>query len=243
MRGLPVRRIASTALCATLALGIAAPTALAADGDAARERTHAVSRAPVPGVDALLNQVSGLGHLGTVLTPVTDLLNTVLKADNGRLTPEQATQLGNAVKEALAKIAAAAPATSSVTAPTGTTTSTTTGTSTTTSTDVTSTPPAGTTLPTGTLPALTKSAHDGRAKAAAADPVDDALAVLQKAVAALLAAATSGDVGQIVPAATGVVTGVVGLLAATLENAGLTLPSLPGLPASPPATGGLLPTG
>ena len=92
MRGLPVRRIASTALCASLVLGLAAPAAMAADGAAARERAAAASDAPVPGVAALRAQVKGLADLSTVLTPVTEPLNTVLKADDGRLTPGQATR-------------------------------------------------------------------------------------------------------------------------------------------------------
>ncbi|MFI7503457.1 hypothetical protein ACIBVL_34305 [Streptomyces sp. NPDC049687] len=106
MRGLPVRRIASTALCATLGLGIAAPAAVAAD--AARDRGAAASRVTVPGADALLTQTKSLGELGTALIPVTDLLDTVLKADKGRLTPDQATKLGDAAKDAIAKIDAAA---------------------------------------------------------------------------------------------------------------------------------------
>ncbi|WP_333737906.1 hypothetical protein [Streptomyces sp. IBSBF 2806] len=110
MRGLPVRCIASTALCASLVLGLAAPAAMAADGAAARERVAAASDAPVPGVAALRAQGKGLADLSTVLAPVTETLNTVLKADDGRLTPGQATRLGDAVKTAVAKITAAAPA-------------------------------------------------------------------------------------------------------------------------------------
>ena len=78
MRGLPVRRLASTALCASLVLGVAAPTAFAADG-LAPERT-AASKAPLPNADALLAQTKSLGDLGSLLTPVTDLVNAVLAA-------------------------------------------------------------------------------------------------------------------------------------------------------------------
>jgi hypothetical protein len=65
----------------------------------------------------------------------------------------------------------------------------------------------------------------------------DALAALQKAVDALLAAITSGDVGQVVPALTGVVTGLVNFLAATLLGGGLSAPTLPGLPPLPSLPG------
>ena len=78
--------------------------------ESARHSVHAASRAPVPGADALLAQVKGLGDLGGVLAPVTDLLNAVLKADNGQLSAEEATKLGDAVKDAIAKATAAAPA-------------------------------------------------------------------------------------------------------------------------------------
>ncbi|MCQ9134897.1 hypothetical protein KMS84_29530, partial [Streptomyces sp. IBSBF 2807] len=110
MRGLPVRRIASTALCASFVLGLAAPAALAADGAAPRERVAAASDAPVPGVAALLAQGKGLGDLSAVLAPVTQTLTTALKADDGRLTPGQATRLGDAVRTAVAKISAETPA-------------------------------------------------------------------------------------------------------------------------------------
>jgi hypothetical protein len=114
MRGLPLRRIASTAICAALLAGVTGPTAVAADS--ARKGVHTAS-APVPGADALLAQVKGLTDLGIVLTPVTDLLNTVLKADNGQLSPDEATKLVQAAKDAIAKVSAAAPVTAPSTLP------------------------------------------------------------------------------------------------------------------------------
>ncbi|MFJ8791364.1 hypothetical protein [Streptomyces sp. NPDC102462] len=90
----------------TLLVGIAGPAAVAADSS--RERTHAASRAPVPGADTVLAQTKAPAGLGAVLTPVTDLLNQALK--NGQLTPEQAQTLADAVKAAIAQITAAAPA-------------------------------------------------------------------------------------------------------------------------------------
>ncbi|MHB9851280.1 hypothetical protein ACSYGO_18785 [Streptomyces krungchingensis] len=235
MRALPARRIASTALSATLLLGIAAPAAIAADGDSSRGTSHTAA-APVPGADALLAQVQSLADIGGVLSPVTDLLNTVLKADNGQLTPDQATKLGQAVKDAIAKVAAAAPATPPVALPDTTTPTTT------------------------TLPSVTKSAEakDGKAPAAKAqmDLKGDALTALQAAVDALLKAATSGDPAQVVPAVTAVVTGLVNFVVATVLGGGLPAANLPGLPSlsgvtstlptsdvtSTLPTGGLLPT-
>ena len=243
MRGLPVRRIASSALCGALLLGLAGPAAAAAETETARERVQAASQAPVPGADGLLAQVQGLGNLGAVLTPVTDLLNAVLKADSGQLSPEEATKLVDAVKAAIAKVSAAAPA-APVTPPAATLPAAPTGALPTSS------------LPTSSLPALpslTKSADDSKASSAQlpADLVADALAALQKAVDTLLKAVTSGDPTQVVPAVTGVLTGLVNVLAATLLGGKLPLPNLPGLPALPSLpslpTGGLptggLPTG
>ncbi|MFD7132994.1 hypothetical protein [Streptomyces sp. NPDC059894] len=283
MRGLPVRRIASTALCATLVLGIAAPIALAAEGDtAARERTLAASRAPVPGADTVTSQLELLSALGIVLTPVTELLDTAMKADNGQLTADQAKQFGDAVKQAVATITTVIPATPATppatttpdtaattdtaaatdTAATTTDTAATTGTDTaaTTATDTaattatgtapTTTTPAGATgtaptttvitdpATTSTLPLLTRSAAEAKARTAAADLRKDALTALQQALDTLLAAVTSGDVGQVLPATTAVVNDLVDLVAATLLGGDLPAPTLAGLPqpAAAPAT-------
>ncbi|MEU1477041.1 hypothetical protein [Streptomyces sp. NPDC005760] len=107
MRGLPARRIASAALCAALLVAVAGPAAVA---DPAREHTRAASRASLPDADTLA-QVKSLSDLGGVLTPVTDLLNSVLKADNGQLPADEATRLGTAVKDAIAKVTPTAPTT------------------------------------------------------------------------------------------------------------------------------------
>ncbi|MFJ9536278.1 hypothetical protein ACIRPX_03315 [Streptomyces sp. NPDC101225] len=212
MRGLSARRIAATALSATLLVGITGPAAVAAGS--ARESTHAASRgAPVPGADALLAQVKSLGDLGSVLSPVSALLNAVLKADNGQLSADEAQKLVTAVKDAITKITApaaavpgaatapVAPADSSVASPVGLTS-----------------------LPQQGAPGKTPAPKDLKA---------DALAGLQKALDTLLAAVTSGDASKVVPAVTGVLTAVVNFLAATLLNGGLPAPNLPGLPALP----------
>ncbi|MGJ5751660.1 hypothetical protein FB563_3995 [Streptomyces puniciscabiei] len=113
MRVPPVRRIASTALCAALLAGVTGPAAFAADSTP--ERTRATAQAPAPGADEVLTQVNSLGHFGTVLEPVKTLLDAVLKADKGQLSADQATKLVKAAKDAVAKAAAAAPATSTPT--------------------------------------------------------------------------------------------------------------------------------
>ncbi|GAA2893306.1 hypothetical protein [Streptomyces mexicanus] len=103
MRGLPARRIASTALCAAVLAGIGAPAALAADP--AREHHRATApRSPLPAADALLDRVEGLGDLGGRLAPVHDLLAAVLTADHGTLTVLDAKKLGDAAKNALAQL-------------------------------------------------------------------------------------------------------------------------------------------
>ncbi|MFD4522444.1 hypothetical protein ACFWP7_00600 [Streptomyces sp. NPDC058470] len=239
MRALPARRIASSALCATLLLGIAAPVAVAADSDSARGRTSAAA-APVPGADALLAQVQSLADIGGVLKPVTDLLDAVLKADNGQLSADQAATLGQAVKDAIAKLTAAVPVTPPVAVPDAPAVPATPA--------LPATPaapavpavpalPAAPALP--AVPALPKSAGDqddkapgasGSRAAAPADLKADALAALQKAVDTLLAAVTSGDPAGVVPAATAVVTGLVNLIVAVVLGGGLPVPDLPGLP-------------
>ncbi|WP_406169319.1 hypothetical protein [Streptomyces sp. NBC_00996] len=69
--------------------------------------THAAVRDP--SADVLLAQVQSLGDIAGVLTPVIDLLNAALKADNGRLFADDAAKLSQAVKDATAKVTAAAP--------------------------------------------------------------------------------------------------------------------------------------
>jgi hypothetical protein len=219
MRVLPARRIASTALCAALLVGMSGPAAVAAD--AAGERTHAASRAPLPDADTLLTQVKSLGDLGSVLTPVTDLLTSVLKADDGRLSAAEATELGTAVRDAIAK--------ATRTAPTAPVTPTTPATPTTPVTPATPALPTAV-VPTGTLPALTKSG--GEAEAAPTDVIGDALAALQKAIDELIQAVTSGDAEQVASAVSASVTSLVNTVVATLLGGKLPAPSLPGLPAN-----------
>lgn len=93
MRALPARRLALGACCAALLVGITGPTALAADTPG--ERTRAAS------ADALLVQVRSLDAYEGELTPVADLLEAVLGADDGLLSPSEVGRLGEAAREAL----------------------------------------------------------------------------------------------------------------------------------------------
>jgi hypothetical protein len=161
---------------------------------------------PVPHADALRPQVEALAELGGVLTPVTDLLNTVLKADDGQISVEQAAKLGDAVKDATAKItdvasaaAVTPPATSMTTTPSTTTGSTTTD---------------DTTTPTPSL-LLTLIQNS-----------DDAGARSVKAPADLLAT----QVESTLPA---VISGLVDAVAATMLDTELPAPDLAGLSSLP----------
>ncbi|WP_461075680.1 hypothetical protein [Streptomyces deserti] len=79
MPALSAQRLASSALCATLALGVASPAALAAD----TTRDHTPEAAPVVDVATLQTQVQQLGYIGTVVPPVTALMDAALKAERG----------------------------------------------------------------------------------------------------------------------------------------------------------------
>ncbi|WP_327743848.1 hypothetical protein OHO28_18505 [Streptomyces europaeiscabiei] len=251
MRVLPARRLAVSALCATLLLGVSAPAALAADVESARDRARSAAPVPVPvpGADAeaLQAQLKGLGDLGGVLKPVTDLLDAVLKADNGRLPADQAAKLGKAVQDAIAKAKAEAPVTPPAVPPAALPADPA-------APAVPSTPPSATTptvpgapvvpsVPAAPQQAVTLPAFDrGLAQPAgrsAADPVTDALTALQVAVDTLLKAVASGDPAQVLPAVTGVVNSLVKLIAATLLGSNLPAPAaLPPVqtPADPAVT-------
>ncbi|MEU3839106.1 hypothetical protein AB0E88_03575 [Streptomyces sp. NPDC028635] len=201
MRGLSVRRVASTALCATLALGIAAPAALAADAVPGGHR--AASRAPAPDADGVLDQVAGLGDLGALLKPVTDLLGNLLGTGSGQLGADDAADLTGTVQDALAEVQANLPSATNVAS------------------TVTTTPSTAATPSTPATPAAPATTASGHADAALAD--------LQKAVDALVKATSSADNTQVGPATNGLVTGVVNLVNATLADSGLSTSGITGL--------------
>ncbi|MFI7391642.1 hypothetical protein [Streptomyces tendae] len=231
---LPARRIATSALCAGLLIGLSGPAVMAADGDSVRERTHAASHAPLPDAEELQSQVGSLAGLGGVLTPVTDMLSAVLKADNGQLSATDADKLSAAVKDALAKADAAdADADDVATTPSTTTP----GTTTPAQPPAVTAPEAGTDTPV-TLPApVTAQSDDGTA--AASDLSAAAEAALQKQIDALVKATTSGTAEQVSPAVKDLMTGIVNVVAATMVGNGLPaadLAGLAGVPTAPEAT-------
>ncbi|MFJ8469447.1 hypothetical protein [Streptomyces swartbergensis] len=102
MCALPARRIASSALCAALLVGITGPVAMAADS--ARGHAHVAPDARLPGANTRLAQIAKLNW--GELTPVADLLNAVLRDSNGLLPAAEARKLGAEAKAALAEAAA-----------------------------------------------------------------------------------------------------------------------------------------
>ncbi|NEA02148.1 hypothetical protein G3I28_22915, partial [Streptomyces sp. SID10116] len=98
MRALPVRRLATTTLCAALLLGTAGP-ALASVGDAPHDPARTVTSAPA--APDPMAQVQQLSTIGKVLTPVTELLTAVLKAPGNKLSADEAKKHADAVKAAL----------------------------------------------------------------------------------------------------------------------------------------------
>jgi hypothetical protein len=255
MRALSARRLASSSLCAALVLGITAPAALASDRDSSHDRTRVT--APVPAADALMTQVESLDDLTRALKPVTALLTSVLRQDDGQLSAAQAARLGGEVKKALAELAPGAPVTppAKPAAPGASEPAkpTTPGNSTKpvwpakpakpmkpTKPLVPApvTGPGGTTVPRlWTSPALSLP---GGSVAYDRNPIDlerAAVADLQEKVNTLLKAATSGDRAQVAPAVRGVLTGTVNVVTAGLVGGGLPKASLPGLPPLQPSAG------
>ncbi|MFD3994140.1 hypothetical protein [Streptomyces sp. NPDC058583] len=254
MRPLATRHITALAISAVITLGTAGPAI--ADHHHPSTAAERAARAPLPEAAALLTQADALGDLGSVTTPVTELVTAALKADSGQLPAADAealkAKIAVAVEEAKATAPAPLPDTPAtppaadlpVTPP---------------STDLPVTPPAAElpvtppaaetpvelpaapveapalpVKPPVTLPvaADAKSAWAGKA-AAPADVVDDALATVEKAVAALLAAVTSGDAAGVVPQVTATLTSLVNLAVATVLGSGLPAPDLAGLPTLP----------
>ncbi|MEU6478856.1 hypothetical protein ABZ858_18560 [Streptomyces sp. NPDC047017] len=230
MRGLPARRAASTALCAALLAGIGAPAAMAADSTREHSRAAAPG-SPLPDADALLDQVKNLGDLDSRLAPIRDLLTAVLTSGTGALSAADATKLGDAAKDALAKADAAVAAATAATA---------------------TAPRAGsapavpfTTAAAQAAPAersvllpapAVRAAAPGAAPASrqrAADPASDALTALRTALDNLLKAVTSGDTGQVLPAVTGLMKGLTDLVGSAVPDTGLT--ALPSTSATAPA--------
>jgi hypothetical protein len=100
MRHLPVRPLVTGAVCAALALGATAPVAAAGDtpsGDGARQ-----TPAAAPSAAALRAQVTRLRQAGEVLTPVSRLLDAILRADGHQISKAEAKAHTTAVHTAIA---------------------------------------------------------------------------------------------------------------------------------------------
>ncbi|MFB7588084.1 hypothetical protein [Streptomyces sp. NPDC056169] len=278
MRPLATRRITALAISAAITLGAAGPAAAGEHhpSSAADRAAHA----PLPEAAALLTQAEALGELGSVTTPVTELVTAALKADAGQLPAADADALKAKIAAAVdqAKETAPAPLPESpapeapapevpapeVPAP-----------------EVPAPEVPAPELPAPELPAPDLPAPDlpapevpapelpapdlpapelpapavpapalpapalpvkppvslpvaaGAKSAAPADIVDDALATVEKAVADLLAAVTSGAAAGVVPQVTATLTSLVNLAVATVLGSGLPAPDLAGLPTLP----------
>ncbi|MFF8603699.1 hypothetical protein ACF065_30020 [Streptomyces sp. NPDC015232] len=219
-------RLTALAISAALTLGTAGP-AFADEHRPSRPATHAGVGAPLPDSATLLAQAKALGELGSVSTPVTELITAALKADDGQLPAADAAAFKTKIQTAVDEAKAAAPAPLPETPAVGTPV----------------TPPAAeapVTPPAVVPPAasaatspVTSALPAGARAAAPADLVGDALATVQKAVAELLAAVTSGNATGVVPQVTATLTSLVNLAVSTVLGSGLPAPDLPGLPALP----------
>ncbi|KUL76451.1 MULTISPECIES: hypothetical protein [unclassified Streptomyces] len=222
MRAPTTRHIASSALCTALLLGAVAP-ALAAGPDDTRpaSRTAAADQRAV-----LRGQTGALAGLGTVLTPVTRLLDAALAADDDPLTAAEAKKLAEAAREAVAQareealaeaekeLAAASEQAEQARE---------------------QAEQARKEAAEAREEALTEAGVDTGTTASNLTP--GALDGLGKAVEDLLAALLSGGTGQVDPAADNVVKKLVDVSVATLLDRGLPATSLPGLPSTETGTG------
>ncbi|MEV4424679.1 hypothetical protein ACN9M0_23335 [Streptomyces sp. R-07] len=111
MRPLAIRRLTALAISAAITLGTAGPAAAGEHhpSPAADRAAHA----PLPNAAALLKQTEALGDLGSVTTPVTELVTAALKADSGQLPAADAetlkTKIAAAVEQAKATTSAPLP--------------------------------------------------------------------------------------------------------------------------------------
>ncbi|MFE5792852.1 hypothetical protein ACFQ8C_09765 [Streptomyces sp. NPDC056503] len=255
MRPLASRRLTALAISAALTLGTAGPAF--ADEHHPSRAADPAAHAPLPDAAALLTQTKALADVGGVTTPVTALVAAALKADDGQIPAADAEALKGKIQAAVdqAKETVPAPLPETPATPELPVTPPAVDTPVTppaveapvappaVETPVTPpaveapvTPPAVETpagLPVKPPVTLPVAAGAKAAEAAPADLVDDALATVEKAVAGLLAAVTSGDAGGVVPQVTATLTSLVNLAVATVLGSGLPAPDLAGLPALP----------
>ncbi|MEU5578683.1 hypothetical protein ABZ791_21565 [Streptomyces huasconensis] len=218
MRALSTRRIATSALCATLLLGAAGTAFAFADDDTPRDETRNAHRAPAPAPETLLAQAEQLRDAAGVITPASDLLTAVLKAPGNKLSPAEIKKHREAMRRAVDAAGATTTVPESPAAPAAQ-------------------PPQTSQLPQTQMPErpVGTAARDTKAPA---DPRASALTALHQADAKLLRAAAAGDAAAVRAHAPAVVTGMVNVAAATLLAGGLPAPTLPGLPPLPTAPAG-----
>ncbi|MFI8424159.1 hypothetical protein [Streptomyces sp. NPDC085479] len=255
MRPLASRRLTALAISAALSLGMAGPAV--ADQLHPSAAADRAAHAPLPDAAALLAQTKALGDVGGVTTPVTELVTAALEADDGQVPAADAMALKAKIETAVEQAKATAPAPlpetpaapeapvvpPAVEAPVTPPAVGTPVTPPAVGTPVTPpaveapvTPPAvevPAELPVTPPVALPVAAGARVTQAAPADLVDDALASVEKAVADLVAAATSGDAAGVVPQVTAALTSLVNLAVASVLGSGLPAPDLAGLPALP----------
>ncbi|WP_370414612.1 hypothetical protein [Streptomyces fradiae] len=236
-------RITALAISAALALGMAGP-AFADEHRPSGPAAHAGTRAPLPDSAALLAQAKALGELGSVSTPVTELITATLKADDGQLPAADAEAFKEKITTALEAAKETAPVTppeTPVTPPAAETPVTPPAAETPVTPPAAETPvtppavetPATSPVTSAVTTPVTSVVPTGVRAAAPADIVGDALATVQKAVADLLAAVTSGNATGVVPQVTATLTSLVNLAVATVLGSGLPAPNLAGLPTLP----------
>ncbi|MEV6331801.1 hypothetical protein [Streptomyces sp. NPDC051909] len=235
MRPHALPRFTALAISAALTLGMAGP-AFADEHRPSRPAAHAGARAPLPDAAALLAQADALGELGSVSTPVTELITAVLKADDGQLPAADAEAFKEKIATAVdaAKETAPAPLPETpVTPPAAETPVTPPAAETPVTPPAVETPAAASSVTSAVTAPVTSAIPVGVRAAAPADVVGDALATVQKAVADLLAAVTSGNATGVVPQVTATLTSLVNLVVATVLGSGLPAPDLAGLPTLP----------
>lgn len=203
MRPLASSRLTALAISAVITLGMAGP-AVADESRPSRAATDS-AHAPLPDATALLAQTEALGNMGAVTAPVTELLTAVLKADDGQVPAADAEALKAKIKAAVDAAKGTVPAPLPET-------------------------PA---VEAPAVAAPVAPLATGAKAAAPADIVTDALATVEKAVAGLLAAVTSGEATGVVTQVTATLTSLVNLAVATVLGSGLPAADLPGLPTLP----------
>lgn len=193
MRVLPARRLASSALCAALLVGIAGPAATAAD--LGRERGHAASPdARPPTAGTLRDQVRKPDAAGDALTPVADLLNTALRTDGGRPPAAEVRKLGDAAKRALADAVEKAEAAE--------------------------TTEAARKAEAPAAPAVPKASHTAPERRAA-DATDDTLDTVQRDIDNLVEAIIADDIDQVLAYVDDLLADVLDFVTAVLADSAL----------------------